>query len=439
MTDMTENRYIAAIEISSSKIIGAVGKINANKEIQIIAVEQENVQDSVRWGLIRNLEDTAMRISRIISRLERKPAVAPRKIKSVFVGLSGRSLRSIETEVEMMLPEETEIDDTILSRLRDMALHTAIDNSLEVVDAVPCMYVVDKSETHSPKGMLGSKISAVYNIIVCRPDLKRNIERTIAEKLKLKIEGMIVTSLAASKLVLSPEERRLGCMLVDFGAETTAVNIFKGGNMVYFATIPMGSRLITRDITSLSFLEERAEEIKRQSGKATPTESSSLNLNGVKMSKISSVIVARCEEIAANVIEQPVYAGLKESDLPEGMVCIGGGFELNGMIDLMSNYMPARRGQIPAFIRIEESRVPSAMMVQVAAILNAGATATEANCLEIPERHELPVTGEENPEEQPQEEQKPVKEKAPKKPGWFKTTLTNWFRVPDDEGDSDIE
>ena len=36
-------------------------------------------------------------------------------------------------------------------------------------------------------------------------------------------------------MILTPEEKRLGCMLVDMGAETTTVSIYKEGHLVYFA------------------------------------------------------------------------------------------------------------------------------------------------------------------------------------------------------------
>ena len=278
-----------------------------------------------------------MRIARILERLERKPAITPRKISKLFVGLSGRSVRSITTEVKMILQEETEITDRILGQLRDQALTTAVDNSLEVVDAIPRIYRIGKQETTSPKGMIGNQITATFDLIVCRPELKRNLSRTLQEKLNIPIAGFIVTALATAQIVLKPDEKRLGCMLVDMGAETTTVSIYKNGHLLYFTTLPLGGRNITRDLTSLGhLLEEKAEEIKITSGNAFPRESpSTLNVNGVSMADVSNLIVARAEEIVANVIQQIYYAGLTEKELPAGIVCIGGASKLNGITDLM--------------------------------------------------------------------------------------------------------
>lgn len=396
---MKEERLVAAIEISSSKIIAAAGRIHNDGRLDIIATEQERGVESVRYGIIQNLEETSLRVTRVLDRLQQRATIAPKEITSVFVGLSGRSLRSIQTEVELPLPEDTEITEEILHRLRDSALSTAIDSTLEVVDAIPRVYYVGKSETRSPKGAIGNHIKGIFDLIVCRPELRRNLVRTLDDKLGITIAGFVVTALSTAQVILSSEEKRLGCMLVDMGAETTSVSIYKEGALKYFATLPLGGRNITRDITSLNVLEERAEEIKLTTGNALARDTgSTLNMNGIKMSDVANVIVARSEEIVANIIEQLKYAGLKDKDIPAGLICIGGGTKLNGILDLLGRQidLPVRRGTLPGYIRLEEPRPVTAELLQVASVLYSGATDTDVECLENPGAEELPVTGDGN-------------------------------------------
>lgn len=438
---MSEERYIAAIEISSSKIIGAVGRAHPNGQVDIIAVEQEKCIESVRYGIIQNLEETSLRLARVLERLERKPAVAPRKIRSVFVGLSGRSLRSIPTTVRLNLPEESEITDDILERLRKDALNAAIDNTLEVVDAVPRKYRVGKIETNNPKGVTGNQIIAEYDIIVCRPELKRNITRVIKDKLKVQTMGFVVTALATAHLILTDQEKALGCMLVDMGAETTTVSIYRHKALCYLATLPFGGRHITRDLTALSLLEERAEEIKTTSGCAIPPEHpSTLNLNGIKVVDVINRTVARSEEIVANITEQISYANLKEKDLPGGVICIGGAVKLNGMTELISRQLglPVKIGRLPSYVVIDDQKGPSTEIVQVGSILYAGATLTEEQCLEMPVQQEMPVNGDPN---EPEPEEEVVSRKRQKESrqnpnsffSRFKKTLGGIFANPEDE------
>ena len=445
-------RYIAAIEISSSKIVAAIGKTIGNGILEIVAVDHESApEEGIRYGIIQNLEDTSYIVGRLFSRLEQRSAVNRRKIKSVIVGLGGRSMKNITKEVSLSLPEDTEISDEILSRLHQQAVNSAIDNSLEVIDAVPRVFKVGKAETSSPKGMVGNHISGVFDLIVCRPELKRNIRRTIQDKLHLEVQGFVVTAMATGHLILTPEEKRLGCMLVDMGAETTTVTIYQKGALHYFATLPLGGRNITRDIASLGVVDSKAEEIKITSGNAiADTNTPSLNINGLKFSEISNYVIARSEEIIANIIEQLEYAGVKEAGLQGGIVAIGGGFRLKGMRELLQiqSDLPVRRGSLPDYVRIEDARANSVEIIEVASVLYAGATLSDEESLELPVQGELPINGvlpleEEDEEVQTQKNKKKTEEPEKQKSAFFQNMeklgrkLGNLFSGPE-EDDSEL-
>ena len=445
---MSEERYIAAIEISSSKIIGSVGRVYPNGQVDIIAVEQEKCHDNVRYGIIQNIEETSLRVARVLERLERKPSVSPRRIRSVFVGLSGRSMRSIPTTVRLNLPDDTEITDSVLSRLRSDALQAAIDNTLEVVDAVPRRYRVGKVGTITPKGAIGNEIEAEYDIIVCRPELKRNLTRVIRDKLNIEAMGFVVTALATGHLILSEQEKTLGCMLVDMGAETTTVSIYRNKALYYMATLPLGGRHITRDIQSLSLLEDRAEEIKNTSGcSIAPENPSTLNLNGIKVSDVINLTVARSEEIVANITEQLAYAGIKEKELPGGVICIGGGMRLNGMTELISRQLglPVKIGRLPSYVVIDDLKGASTEITEVGSILYAGATMTDEQCLELPHTEELPVNGEpnDNPDDTSGIANNSDKQRRPKGGNSFGTRFraftSRLFSNPEDDDSSLLE
>lgn len=441
---MTEDKYVAAIEISSSKTIAVVGKFRPDGQLDILATEQEKGVDSVRNGVIKNLEVTSLRIQRILRMLEQKPVVAPRKISGLYVGLSGQSLRSIPTRVSLNLPEDTDITDEILQRLKEQALATAIDSSLEVVDAVPRSYKLGNTETLHPKGETSNNISACYDLIVCRPELSRNLKRTLQDKLHLDIKGVVVTALATGQLILSPDEKRLGCMLVDMGGETTTVSIYKNGHLQYFATLPIGGRNITRDLTCLSILEERAEDLKISNGNAIPHGViSTINHNGIRDVDVSNLIVARSEEIVINILKQINYAEMEDSDIPGGIIVIGGGAKLNGMLELLDNKsgLHVRRGQLPNYIKVQDNKISSYDIIEVASVLYAGASGNPQDCLELPQREDLPVTGTANePDSVIEKEDETVKEPKPSKSTiWTKIGrgISNIFVGGPEEDDSD--
>lgn len=399
---MATDRYIAALEISSSKVIGAVGAIGKSRQLEIIAVKQEKSTDSVRYGQIQNLEETSNMINYVIDSLERHPGVSPREITGVYVGLSGRSVRSIEKEVTVNLPEETEITDSIIERLKTLALEADIDSSLEIVDAVPRIYYVGSNETPRPRGRMGSSISAVYDLIVARQSMQNNIRRVLRDKLELDIKGIVVTPIALGNLVLNEHDKKLGCMLVDIGAETTTVTIYTRGNLVYYATLPMGGRNITLDLKALDVIEDKAEEIKVNFGNAiAPAVQSSEKVGDHKLSKISNYVVARAEEIVTNIAEQVRYAGLTEKDIPEGIVICGGGAKLNGMLELIGKFtgLKVRTASYPSssLIRLSDLNAQGMECLQLMAIMYEGAKRNDDDCLQVPSAPEPDVTHDEKP------------------------------------------
>lgn len=449
---MNQEKYIAAIEISSSKIVGAVGRHTPAGRLDVIAVEQEHALESVCHGIIHNVEETASRIARILERLEARTGVSPRKITKVYVGLGGRSLRNVPKDVSRNLPEDTEITDDILRNIADEARRSQIDASLEVIDAIPASYMVNNIETKSPVGTFGNNIRVHYQLLAARPLLQKHLLRVVRDKVGIDVAGIVVTPVAVANLILSDDERRLGCMLVDMGAETTTVSIYQEGSLHYLAVLPMGSRNITRDITSLSVLEKEAEEVKTSSGRAIHSDNTpTLNINGMRLSDVANLVVARSEELVANIIEQITYAGITAKQLSGGIITVGGGFNLNGMGELLrrQSALKVRRGSLPAFVTLEDTKAPTYESIEVISIMNAGSAPSAPDCLEMPAMGitEMPATGDSDYDDDYEEEDTRRRDtRRKKKParqgdsrlGWLKSKLA-WMFTESEENDTEFD
>lgn len=449
---MNEDRYIAAIEIGSSKVTGAIGRVRATEpdRMEVMAVETEHATESVSHGLIQNVEEVGNRVSRIVNKLERRinGNSGNHQIKLLYVGMEGRSLRNLKIEIYRHLPDDTEITEPLLTSLRDDARNYNIDASLEAVDAIPRSFMVNKTETRNPVGICGNSITARYNLIVCRPLLRRHLQRVVRDKAGLGIADIVVTPVALADLVLSSEEKRLGCMLVDMGAETTTVSLYKDNTLQYLAVLPMGSRNITTDITSLNVLEDRAEEIKTTSGCAIMSENqSTLNLSGVRLSDVANLVSARSEELVANIIEQINYAGLNDKQLPGGIVMAGGGFNLNRLPELLKERsgLSVRRSQLPPYISIEDTRASAYDCLQLVVVMTAGMREDALQCLEQNKISEMPVDETYVPEPEPNVEKasKPKRRENQSMPGrslftGLKKRFNSIF-APGDDDDDDTE
>lgn len=380
-----EEKYIVALEIGSSKIKGAVGTVDSAGALSVKTVEEEKLSDGVRYGCIRNVVETANAIRNVISRLEQREA--QRKVTGVYVSVGGRSLSSQVIEVERRFAVETEITMEMISDIVKDALNQPL-HERNVVCVTPKEFRVDNSPTTRAVGMMGSHISARLNLISCRNQLMRNLHNVLDERLQLKIQDVYVRQLAEADLVLFSEEKRLGCMLVDFGAETTTVSIYKNGVLEYLSTIPMGSRNITRDITALNHLEEHAEELKIAGGNALPSSEQSVvyNHTTADYTQINNYVAARAGEIIANINEQLKYAGFTADKLPGGIIIVGKGAKLNGFNQRLETLtgMKVRVGAPTTRIRINDGRIQSTDAVDVISILSEAAKNNPVECMTRP-------------------------------------------------------
>jgi len=386
-----EEKNIVALEIGSSKVKGAVGRIDDCGVLTVQAVEEEPLHDCVRYGVVSNVEEVATITARILRKLENR--LAPRKIKSVYLAIGGRSLGVNIREAERQLPDEMEVTDLLLRQLKH-EVGTRDFSDRELLEVIPREYMVDKVVVSRPQGTFGRNVRMSANLITCRPQLKRNLDRIITEKLQLRVNGYIVRQRAQGDAVLTDEEKRLGCMLVDFGAETTTVSIYKNGRMQYLATLPLGSRNITRDITARNYLEEQAEELKRDFGNAVSgAVEHPVAGSAVDVASINNYVSHRSGEIIANINEQITYAGMKPSDIPAGIVLVGRGARLRGFNERLSTTtgLKVRSGSIVSpQVVIADSRISPSDAVDVLSVLYGASLTDPAECLYTPAPEPVP-------------------------------------------------
>lgn len=439
-----EPTYIAAIEIGSSHIRAAVGMVDESGTLSVLGVEEECAIDAVRYGGIQNVEEVSNRINKLKLKLENHQTIHPRKIKAVYAALGGRSTMGSPAQVERIYNEETEITADVLRQFTDEARAQGFSDRT-VVEVLPSQFVVDNLESTNPRGSFGREIRADFNLVTCRPLMHRNLIRAISDRQQIAIKGIFVRQNALADLVLTSDEKKLGCMLVDFGAETTTVSIYKNGFLKYFVTLPVGSRCITRDVMTLGYTEEKAEEIKRNIGDTSTTDPSAVRKHDFDgdAAEVNNYVRARAGEIAANILEQPKYAGYSlPNDLPGGIILVGGGTHLRGFAQLIQQpgSVKVRLGGLPGSIRVADPRLQRIDTLDVISILNAAARAPQ-ECTELPEPVLSAIpSGEDDDDDGPghlprkgrDKKKSKEKEKGGSAVDKFMGRLSKWFQEPDD-------
>lgn len=445
MNQQPEPTNIVALEIGSSKIRAAIGQATPGAPVTIMAVEEASLPtDYVRYGVIRNVEKVSNSIERLLSSLSR--CIAPRRPVAVYVAIGGRSVSSSVRRIERQLPDEMEIKERLIKELKLDALAEGPDSLPgvdDVIEALPRSFTIDGRSTAHPEGEIGRDITASFVMIAAQDKLRKNIERVVNEKLGLDIAGFILRPLAIADFVLTPEERALGCMLVDFGAETTTVAVFKNSALQYLNTLPIGSRNITRDITALHYLEDQAESLKRAGGHAAPRPNEPVIAGGVDFKEINNYVAARATEIIANIRHQLATAGFAPQELPAGIIIVGAGAKLRGFNERLAEdtRMTVRAGMPSSSIRIIDSSIAPGELIDIIAVMARAADGIPVECLSPmpePEIVEDPLETAHEQEPEPEQQPKPKpKRRGSGFLGKLGDRIVSIMKGPDD-GDDDF-
>ena len=331
---MATTEFIAAIELGSSKITGVAGKKNSDGSMQVLAYAQEDSSTFIRKGVIFNLDKTAQSLTSIINRLEGE---LKNSIAKVYVGIGGQSLRTVRNVVSRDLEEEAIISEELVSAIGDENMAIPVVD-MDILDVAPQEYKVGNNLQANPVGLVGSHIEGRFLNIVARASVRKNLEHCF-QQAKIDIADQLIAPLVTANAVLTESERRSGCALIDFGADTTTISVYKNNILRFLTVLPLGGNSITRDITTLQMEEEEAERLKKAYGDALyeedpEQEEATCKLDDdnriIKVADLNNIIEARAEEIVANVWNQ-IQLSSYEDKLLAGIILTGGAANLKNL------------------------------------------------------------------------------------------------------------
>lgn len=349
---MVAGDIIVGIDIGSSKVCTVVGQVNESNGINVLGMGT-SAHNGIKKGIIIDIDSTANAIKNSVNQVENKVNV---KINSAYVNIIGMHLSIAKGHGAIDITgDKKEITEKDIERVLFSSQLHDIGEGRQVIDIIPRQYIVDGYDSIvDPFGMVGGKLEVDANIVTGTQTSVQNIIKSV-ERAGLKIDGLIVESMASSEVLLSQYEKDIGAALIDVGAGVTDISIFTGSNLAYYNSIPVGGDHITNDIAiGLKIPYNEAERLKRQCAIATTSLIkndqevfiSSVSEKGkmVKVSEVVAIIEARIQEIlylALSVIEKSGY----RDSINAGVVLAGGGVSyIDGSAAVASETMnlPAR-------------------------------------------------------------------------------------------------
>lgn len=339
------NRYIAAIDLGTTKIVTIVAEVSSNG-VKVIGYNQAPYQGGIMRGNVVNiqkcLETLIPTLDFVNEQINTMPDSDPRQISEVYVGISGHHLNCIENTLHRNRNISTSrqlINQEEVQTMIDEMFNTPVDAKEQVLEVIPQSFNVDEQIGCSNIiGMDGDTIEAKFKLFVGKVSSVNHI-KLVLNRANLILKKMYLSSIASAEAVLTDDEKELGVMMIDIGAGTSDVVVYYDNIIRHIAVIPFAGNAITQDIRltcEVSF--KNAELLKRQHGSCLSEQAQENKHIAIRdkygnitqeipYKYLAETIEARVCEIIATALHELELSGFK--DKVKKIVLTGGSSSLN--------------------------------------------------------------------------------------------------------------
>lgn len=336
---MARSQRIAAIDLGTTKIACLIAEVSHPNKINVIGLADSQTQGFTQ-GCVNNLDKAVESVSIACENACRQ---ANKRLKGmpVYVGIKGDYLKFIQGVGAVPVKKPSKgIQERDIQKALEQAQAIRLPPEEQILYSIPTQFTVDGQKgIRNPLGLFGVRLEIDTLMIIAAVTVLENIYR-VFDRLGIRIQGLVLQSLAESFTICEPEEKNLGVVILDIGG-VTDLSIFKDGELRFFKTLNFGGIHITKDIAvGLRIPFNQAEIIKRQWGVALVTkvqkdepivleEQGNFKRN-VSRRQLASIIEPRVEEILLHAEAEVRKSGFAES-LPSGVVLTGGVSNMPGI------------------------------------------------------------------------------------------------------------
>lgn len=289
---------IVSLDIGASKTAAVVGQVNKFNEIEVIGYGLSD-SEGLSKGRIVNKTAVANSIIKAITEAEETSGLY---INSSYINIKGLNVRieKIKCRGKVERPDDGLSYNDIYSLFDQVRNGIKVGENEQVIDLIPYTYFVnDREYKEEPIGAFAKEFGVDIDVVLANGDFLNDIVETlnIAE---LKIDGVILETLATSNVVLMPEEKNMGVLMLDMGAMHTDISVYKNSRLEFYETLPIGGHHITNDIAmTLGISHDEAERLKRQYNlaiEAMISNNHEVKLNTIKTGNVEDSKI-KCSDI----------------------------------------------------------------------------------------------------------------------------------------------
>ncbi len=341
-----EDGLVLGIDIGSARIDTVLADVGNQTDIIVRGVGR-SVTTGISNGEIVKPVDLVGSIDRAIKRAEREIGVRPHHAMITVPPFRVQSGHS----AGLTIPKQGVITHDDKATAIHKAKKSIKSQDQLVLHAFPVGYTVDGAPVDDPIGKSGPLEVTCHFVQANAKNVNALLQ--VTQSLGLHVAGMVFSPIASSQLILSEVERREGALLIDIGARSTSVSLFKSDILQSVTMIPVGGETISADVAHcLGISPLEADRIKTTHG--------SVALDQIAYrDRLDVVTLDRGRiEIRREYMCQIVYARLKElmtiigrrvgitPAFPYDIVITGGTSRLDGVAALGTSVLghPVRVG-----------------------------------------------------------------------------------------------
>lgn len=335
------SRYAVGLDIGTSTVRCVVAHLEAGATAPTVIGLSEVPNTGLRKGVVVNLVNAAQSVDKALEEVER---TSGHQITAASIGINGSHVLGVSSRgVVAVGSHGHEINEEDIARVEDAATLMQMPANREILDVTPRSFRLDDQDNiKDPIGMTGVRLEVDAHVITALSPNLRNLMK-VTEMTHTKVHNTIPVGLAASRAVLSDEQRENGVLLLDIGHSTTNLAVHEEGDLQHIAVLPVGGVNITNDLAvGLKVDLAVAEKVKIEHAVASPkARKESEKRISVKHDKetfsfdteeIDFIVEARLEEIFELVTNELKTIG-RVAKLPGGVIITGGSAQIRGIAD----------------------------------------------------------------------------------------------------------
>jgi len=338
---MAKNKHII-IDMGSSRISAMAVEILENGEVRVLSEESKKTNE-IKYGVVESPAKCAYTISELVRLLQNSARL--NEMNKACISLNAKTMKGVQVRVRRSLGMGRLITEQLVEELLDECEKKFDQFEVEIFDTIPLSYHLDGVGIDNPVGEKASEIVAVYNVIVGNVSIKEELKRCFDRTTSISLDGFVPLGMEAlSAVLLEEKDREEGCALINFGASTTTLAIYRSGALQQLLVVPLGGKNITKDIQELGMSEVDAERLKQLKGSALKSmvqELICIKIPSIdpenEMLRINTDFLATIIESRLTEIMTPILKILVETDFGAEypIVIAGGGAKLNNLTEFL--------------------------------------------------------------------------------------------------------